>query len=463
MDKIYTVRPNNNMALLSQLEIKALRKSKDTVLYKLFRDCSLAVLSCEDENDDPEHLLNSYKNYDVEIIQLNSGISLNLINPPEASFANGKLIEGVRDSLFSVLRDILYIHTKIDNNKIDFDTKEETTNSVFKILRNAEILNKNETNLIICWGGHSIKRDEYEYTKRVGYQLGLLDFDIGTGCGLGAMKGPMKGATIAHAKTRKKDARYIGISEPGIIASEAPNPIVNKLVILPDIEKRLEAFVRLGHGIVIFPGGAGTVEEFIYLIGILMNPKNKNMKLPVILTGGEESREYINKIDAFIGKTLGDEAKKYYKICFNEFDVARIMSEDIKEVKKSRIESEEAFYYNWGIEIDRSYQLPFSIDHKTISEIEISHGIPKHELACNLRKIFSVIVAGNIKPEGIKYIRENGPFVINGDNEILKLLDDLLNDFVIHGRMKLPSEKKYEPCYIIKKQALNWELLYFKV
>ena len=50
--------------------------------------------------------------------------------------------------------------------------------------------------------------------------------------------------------------RYLGLTEPGIIAAEAPNPIVNELVILPDIEKRLEAFVRVGHGIIIFPGGA---------------------------------------------------------------------------------------------------------------------------------------------------------------------------------------------------------------
>lgn len=450
MNKIYTIEPNKNMAFLSQQEIEMLKNNKDTLIYKLFRDCSLAVLSCEDENDDPEHLINAYKDYEIEIIQMNSGIKLNLINPPETPFSNGKLIEGVKDSLFSVLRDILYIHTKIDNKKMGFETQKETTNSIFKILRNAEILN-NETDLIICWGGHSIKRNEYEYTKRVGYQLGLLNFDIGTGCGLGAMKGPMKGAAIAHAKTRKKDARYIGISEPGIIASEAPNPIVNKLVILPDIEKRLEAFVRLGHGIVIFPGGAGTAEEIIYLIGILMNPKNKNIKLPVILTGEEDNKEYINKIDSFICKTLGEEAKKYYKICFNEFEVAKIMNEEIKEVKSSRIKNDEAFYYNWGIEIERSYQIPFPIEQKAISEMKISFDIPKHELACNLRRLFSVIVAGNIKPEGIKYIRENGPFIINGDPKILKLLDDLLNDFINQGRMKLPNDKKYEPCYIIKK------------
>lgn len=69
------------------------------------------------------------------------------------------------------------------------------------------------------------------------------------------MKGPMKGAHVAHAKQRFKDGRYLGISEPGIIAAEAPNPIVNELVIMPDIEKRLEAFLRVGHGIIVFLAG----------------------------------------------------------------------------------------------------------------------------------------------------------------------------------------------------------------
>ena len=50
------------------------------------------------------------------------------------------------------------------------------------------------------------------------------------------MKGPMKGANIAHAKQRYYNGSYIGITEPGIIASESPNPIVNTLVVIPDIE-----------------------------------------------------------------------------------------------------------------------------------------------------------------------------------------------------------------------------------
>ena len=39
-----------------------------------------------------------------------------------------------------------------------------------------------------------ISRTEYDYSKDVGYELGLRAMDICTGCGPGAMKGPMKGA-----------------------------------------------------------------------------------------------------------------------------------------------------------------------------------------------------------------------------------------------------------------------------
>src|SRR5207249_7068090 len=125
--------------------------------------------------------------------------------------------------------------------------------------------------------------------------------------GPGAMKGPMKGATIGHAKQRVEHGRYIGVTEPGIIAAEPPNPIVNQLVILPDIEKRLEAFVRLAHGIVVFPGGAGTAEEILYLVGLLLEPANRDQPFPVVFTGPGESAVYFDHIMSFIVATLGPE------------------------------------------------------------------------------------------------------------------------------------------------------------
>lgn len=115
----------------------------------------------------------------------------------------------------------------------------------------------------------------------------------------------MKGAAVGHAQQRYKEGRFIGMTEPSIIAAEPPNPLVNELIIMPDIEKRLEAFVRIAHGIIIFPGGVGTAEELLYLLGILMNPANKNQVLPLILTGPKESADYFRVLDEFIVHTLG--------------------------------------------------------------------------------------------------------------------------------------------------------------
>src|SRR5260370_28124852 len=128
------------------------------------------------------------------------------------------------------------------------------------------------------------------------------------------MKAPMKGATIGHSKQRITDGRYLGIPEPGIIAAEPPNTSVSQLVIMPDIEKRLEGFVRLGHGIVIFPGGAGTAEEILYLLGILLDPANRDMPFPVVFTGPADSADYFEQIHRFIVSTLGSAAPSRYQV-----------------------------------------------------------------------------------------------------------------------------------------------------
>ena len=305
-----------------------------------------------------------------------------------------------------------------------------------------------EPNLVVCWGGHSIDREEYEYTKEVGYELGLRGMNVCTGCGPGAMKGPMKGAAIGHAKQRLAQGQYLGITEPGIIAAESPNPIVNDLVIMPDIEKRLEAFVRTGHGIVVFPGGVGTAEEILYLLGILLNPANADTPFPVVFTGPAGSEAYFRQIDRFIQLALGKEAKSRYRIIVDDpEEVARYMSKGLAKVRRYRIKTNDAFYFNWLLRIDPSFQMPFEPTHENMRALELHRDQPTHVLASNLRKMFSGIVAGNVKPDGVRAIRERGPFEIRGDADIMDSLDELLAAFVRDHRMKLPGGKAYEPCY----------------
>jgi predicted Rossmann-fold nucleotide-binding protein len=447
------ITPEGRLDVLSKAEVTKLLDTSQGGLYRIFRNCSLAVLNCGSAMDDGKELLERYPDFEIRVVQEERGIKLEVKNAPAHAFVDGKMIKGINEHLFAVLRDIIYVSDEInDNPRFDMETSSGISNAVFHILRNANILRPmTNPNMVVCWGGHSISRKEYDYTKVVGHAMGLRGLDICTGCGPGAMKGPMKGATIGHSKQRIKHGQYLGISEPGIIAAESPNPIVNDLVILPDIEKRLEAFVRTGHGIVVFPGGAGTAEEILYILGILLHPDNKDMPFPLIFTGPDSSGDYFEGIDQFIVSTLGKEAQQRYKIIIDDPDlVAREMLAGIKQVREFRKEKGDAYYFNWSLKIDQVFQKPFIPTHENMRNLALHKNQETHLLAADLRRVFSGIVAGNVKDEGIRAIEQYGHFEICGDADIMALMDSLLASFVEQHRMKLPG-KKYLPCYRIIK------------
>ena len=260
----------------------------------------------------------------------------------------------------------------------------------------------------------------------------------------------MKGATIGHAKQRIRNGRYVGITEPGIIAAESPNPIVNSLVIMPDMEKRLEAFVRVGHGIIVFPGGVGTAEEILYLLGVLMHPDNSEQPLPMIMTGPKSAEPYFRQIDEFIAATLGDAARRRYRIIIDDpVEVAQQMHAGLRDVREFRKRHGDAYYFNWRLQIDHSFQRPFVATHAAMAALDMEDDLPVHELAANLRRVFSGIVSGNVREDTAALIERDGPFVINGSRRIMNLLDELLTGFVDQRRMKI-SGGKYHPCYEIK-------------
>jgi predicted Rossmann-fold nucleotide-binding protein len=440
--------------ILSKAEVTKLLDTSQGGLYRVFRNCALAVLNCGSSMDDGKELLERYSSFGIRVVQQQRGIKLELKCAPSHAFVDGKMIKGIKEHLFAVLRDIIYISDEINENpRFNLETSQGISNAVFHILRNANILRQMvNPNLVVCWGGHSISRKEYEYSKQVGHELGLRGLDICTGCGPGAMKGPMKGAAIGHAKQRIKDGQYLGITEPGIIAAESPNPIVNDLVILPDIEKRLEAFVRTGHGIVVFPGGAGTAEEILYILGILLHPENEAMPFPLIFTGPDSSEEYFEQIDRFIGGTLGAKAQQRYRIIIDDPQQAAIeMEAGIHQVRAFRKDTGDAYYFNWMLQIDKVFQTPFVPTHENMKNLDLHKNQEAHVLAANLRRVFSGIVAGNVKNEGIRAVEKYGHFEIQGDPEIMELMDSLLASFVKQHRMKLPG-KKYVPCYRIVQQ-----------
>ena len=443
------VAPRGSLENLSQAEIDKLLDTSQTGLYTLFRNCALAVLNSGSDNDNPKEIFERYRNFDVQIVRHAWGIKLEIKNAPPAAFVDGQMIHGIKEHLFAVLRDIIYTANEIIGvGRLDSQDTASITNAVFNILRNARVLeHKSRPNLVVCWGGHSIGDAEYQYAKRIGYELGLRGLDVCTGCGPGAMKAPMKGAGVGHAKQRISRGRFIGLTEPGIIAAEPPNAIVNQLVIMPDIEKRLEDFVRLAHGIVVLPGGAGTAEEILYLLGLLLDPANAAQPLPVVLTGPANSAAYFDQIVRFIEGTLGAQALTRLKIIIgDEAAVARHMVTSFEQVREFRRRQSDSFNFNWLLHVPYDLQQPFEVTHASMRALQLQRRQPVHRLAANLRRAFSGIVTGNVKEAGVAAIDRYGPYEIAADPEIMPLLDELLTGFVAQRRMKLPGSV-YRPCY----------------
>jgi len=444
------VTPTGSLENLSQQEVDRLLDTSRGGLYPIYRRCSLAILNAGGETDDARVVFERYDDFDIRIVRQAWGVKLELRNAPAGAFVDGRMIRGIQEHLFAVLRDILYTHGEVyEHGSLELKDPQGITNAVYRILRNAGVLRPRvRPDIIVCWGGHSISREEYDYTKRVGYELGLRGLNVCTGCGPGAMKGPMKGAAIGHAKQRIHDGRYIGLTEPGIVAAEPPNAIVNQLVILPDIEKRLEAFVRAGHGIVVFPGGAGTAEEILYLLGILLDPANELQPFPVVFTGPPGSEEYFDRIDAFLAATLGPQAGQCYRIIVgDQAEVAREMQRGMDAVREYRRRKSDAYNYNWTLAVDHDLQQPFDPTHEAMAALDIRRDHPPHRLAAELRRAFSGIVTGNVKEQGIRRIEERGPFQLHGDRELLEPLGALLESFVRQRRMKIAGE--YKRCYRI--------------
>ena len=446
------LRPISSLNLLSNREIKGLMTSKEDV-RALFRECALAILNSGDDEDDVRRLHQEYADFSIEVMPEARGPRLSVKHAPGSAFVDGTMIRGIQDHLFSVLRDIVYVNHILSRDVIyDLDTGAGITEVVFDILRNANIVRPNHRpNLVVCWGGHSIDRLEYEFAKEVGYELGLRGLNIATGSGPGAMKGPMKGAAIGHAKQQIEHRRYIGITEPGIIAAEAPNPIVNELVIMPDIEKRLEAFVRVAHSLIVFPGGVGTTEEILYLLSVLMHERNKSVPYCVILAAPAERADYFESVDRFIRATLGPEATQHYKIISGDPEaVAKAARKGVEKVRKHRLKTQDAYGFNWDLHIPFELQQPFVPTHAAMAALRLEREMPGGALAAQLRCAFSGIVAGNVKAFGVEQIEQHGPYRLQGDTAMMEQMDLLLESFIEQQRMKIDGQN-YQRCWHFAK------------
>jgi hypothetical protein len=203
--------PEGSLELLSQHEVNRLRSTGEGGQHEVLRRCALAVLNVGGQTDDTREVLEKYRDFEVFIVQQDRGVKLALRNAPPEAFVDGKMIRGIRELLFAVLRDVIYINNEVTGRR-PVRPGQQLRHHQRGVPHPAQsgTLRSGEPNLVVCWGGHSISREEYDYTKENRLPARPAQMNVCTGCGAGAMKGPMKGATIGHAKQRIRNGRYIG-------------------------------------------------------------------------------------------------------------------------------------------------------------------------------------------------------------------------------------------------------------
>ena len=91
--------------------------------------------------------------------------------------------------------------------------------------------------------------------------------------------------------------------------------------------------------------------------------------------------------------------------------------------------------------------MPFAATHESMRALELHRDQPASDLAFNLRRAFSGIVAGNVREAGIALVEKHGPFELRGDRRIIASLGRLLEAFVAERRMRVSDPNSYVPCY----------------
>ena len=136
----------------------------------------------------------------------------------------------------------------------------------------------------------------------------------------------------------------------------------------------------------------------------------------MIFTGPASSKKYFERLHDFIGATLGPVAQRRYKVILGDPGaVAAEVTSGLKRVRDRRAAEDNAYFFNWALDIGLEFQKPFEATHESMRALELHRDQPAHSLAFNLRRAFSGIVAGNVREAGIARVEKYGPFELRGD------------------------------------------------
>ena len=117
----------------------------------------------------------------------------------------------------------------------------------------------NSGQVISVFGSHAPLpgSDDYEMSRRLGHMLAKAGYGVATGGYGGVMSAASQGASEAGG-------RVIGVTSAQVELARATqlNEWVNVLVRYETLEERLGHLVKNNDGMIVLPGGIGTLSEF---------------------------------------------------------------------------------------------------------------------------------------------------------------------------------------------------------
>ncbi|MBF0352179.1 MAG: DUF3412 domain-containing protein [SAR324 cluster bacterium] len=429
----------------------------------ILKECLASVIENHNYGDDKQKLRDDFEGmqfYVEQSIKKNK-IKLSLIchNVPDtALFDREHLTPAQFQQFSSIIRDLalpLYLPDNEEPRRLNADDSPETVSKWIKdFVHRTGLLDRGKRSVVsFVWGGHSLPTDyigefnEYRFAEKIGYFYTLINTrhhkdknlaqpaeDI-TGSGPGIMKAPFKGSLQAFHELQQKINRFfIGFTEQGIMSAEKSNKLVDRLVVFPDIEKRMEAFIRAAHRGRVHPGGIGTLEEIMMFLSMKLHPRNHGLIYPfdwVERPGGQ----YFDMIDQYLKTCFKDSFLEHYQI-FNNIS-PRTYALHIKE---SNLKLDRRFLWNDHLYFPRELQTPFQVTFESVEALELYDDVGPYKLCENLRKFFSALVTLNIKrPEILESWGTDRPR-LHGSSNVLKTTDHLIDKLTAAGRMKIEGE-----------------------
>lgn len=433
--------------------IQALTKPSDTmseIIAGEFRLCCLGILGAQDKILNTDTLPSEYPQFNVRIEKERQSIRLVFEQGPSNAFVDGELTKLRKKHIAAAIRDMVYhaLHFGQASTSVGRSALLETmVGDAGLLIPTKTIINDRREQLlrIVCFGGHTIGPTDYMYCKRVGEELGLRYFETITGGGPGTMRGILRGNRKGLNQQEIFHGKQIGYTSPEIIAAEPPNVFVSDLVILPDIELRLEAFLRSMNGIVILPGGPGTAEELFLGTAIKLHPANQGQHIPMVLSSARNSVGTLHAMNECVEHALGTKAAETYDIITGSPEsLASHMKNEMQTMRNVRDKNDDAYEWNRSMMIPEELQTPFMPTHQNMETLQLHGNQETWKLCAEIRKFWKGIVFGSVTTEGRNLIQHCGKFKVSGERFIIEALDTLLNRFIAEKRIRA---EKSEPCY----------------